>query len=66
LLQHNHADAYPQESTFGHISFAYKKGRNIDESQPITLMFDGERLAPLDTIADSEVEDMDSLDVFFK
>lgn len=28
-------------------------------------MFDGDRLAPLDTIADSEVEDMDSIDVVF-
>jgi len=29
-------------------------------------MFDGERLAPMDTVADSEIENMDSIDVLFK
>jgi hypothetical protein len=55
-----------QESTFGHIAEAYKQRRGIEQSQPITLMFDGDRLLPMDTIADSEVEDMDSIDVLFK
>ncbi|OAL06888.1 hypothetical protein IQ06DRAFT_311980 [Phaeosphaeriaceae sp. SRC1lsM3a] len=53
-------------STFTHIAHAYKKARGVDESQPITLMFDGDRLVPMDTIAESEVEDMDSIDVLFK
>ncbi|KAF1920177.1 ubiquitin-2 like Rad60 SUMO-like-domain-containing protein [Ampelomyces quisqualis] len=54
------------DSTFAHIADAYKQRREIDQSQPITLMFDGERLVPMDSIMDSEVEDMDSIDVFFK
>ncbi|KAH7402109.1 ubiquitin-2 like Rad60 SUMO-like-domain-containing protein [Phaeosphaeria sp. MPI-PUGE-AT-0046c] len=54
------------DSTFAHIAHAYKKARGVDESQPITLMFDGDRLVPMDTIAESEVEDMDSIDVLFK
>jgi hypothetical protein len=29
-------------------------------------MFDGERLSPMDAIVDSEVEDMDSIDVLLK
>jgi hypothetical protein len=29
-------------------------------------MFDGDRLVPMDTIAGCEIEDMDSIDVFFK
>jgi hypothetical protein len=55
-----------QESTFGHIADAYKQRRDIEPAQPITLMFDGERLVPMDTIAESEVEDLDSIDVLFK
>ncbi|KAF2031756.1 hypothetical protein EK21DRAFT_62513 [Setomelanomma holmii] len=54
------------DTTFGHIADAYKQRRDVPKSQPITLMFDGDRLAPMDTIADSEVEDMDSIDVLFK
>tara|TARA_R110002003_G_scaffold110_2_gene9242 strand:- start:11657 stop:12514 length:858 start_codon:yes stop_codon:yes gene_type:complete len=55
-----------QDTTFGHIADAYKQRRDVPKSQPITLMFDGDRLAPMDTVADSEVEDMDSIDVLFK
>ena len=55
-----------QETTFGHIADAYKQCRDIANSQPVTLMFDGDRLVPMDTIADSEVEDMDSIDVLLK
>ena len=29
-------------------------------------MFDNERLSPLDTVADSEIEDLDSIEVHFK
>ncbi|KAH5437924.1 hypothetical protein HBI47_060530 [Parastagonospora nodorum] len=54
------------DSTFAHIAHAYKKARNIDESQPVTLIFDGERLVPMDVIADSDLEDMDSIDVVFR
>jgi hypothetical protein len=29
-------------------------------------MFDGERLMPLDTVADSEIEDLDAIEILFK
>lgn len=55
-----------QHSTFTHIAHAYKKARGIDESQPITLMFDGDRLVPMDTVAETDIEDRDAIDVLFK
>lgn len=54
------------DTTIGHIAHAYKSSRDVEASQPITLMFDGQRLAPMDTIDDAEIEDMDSLEVVFK
>jgi hypothetical protein len=39
---------------------------NIPKDCPITLMFDGERLKPLDTIGDVDIEDMDSIEVHYK
>ncbi|KAL6706855.1 hypothetical protein ACN47E_004998 [Coniothyrium glycines] len=54
------------DTTFGHIASAYKTKLKIDKHQPITLMFDGDRLMPLDTVADSEIEDMDALEILFK
>jgi hypothetical protein len=54
------------DTTIGHIAHAYKSSRNVEVSQPITLMFDGQRLAPMDTISDAEIEDMDSIDVVFR
>jgi hypothetical protein len=38
----------------------------IDKSQTITLMFDGERLSPLDTVEDAGIEDQDVIEVLFK
>ncbi|KAL5121803.1 hypothetical protein ACEQ8H_000018 [Pleosporales sp. CAS-2024a] len=55
-----------KDSTFGQIAHAYKQKRGIEESQPITLIFDGERLMPMDVIGDSDIQDMDSIDVLFK
>ncbi|KAH7391982.1 ubiquitin-2 like Rad60 SUMO-like-domain-containing protein [Pyrenochaeta sp. MPI-SDFR-AT-0127] len=54
------------ESTFAHIAQAYKTKLSIDQNQPLTLTFDGDRLSPLDTIADTEIEDMDVIEVHFK
>jgi hypothetical protein len=65
-LPYNHTDTNFQDSTFGHIASAYKNARKIDEAQPITLMFDGERLAPLDTVADTDVEDLDAIEVLIR
>ncbi|KAH9860676.1 hypothetical protein J1614_012008 [Plenodomus biglobosus] len=54
------------DTTFEHITSAYKTKLKISKQQPITLTFDGERLSPLDTVADAEIEDMDSIEVQFK
>jgi hypothetical protein len=55
-----------QETTIEHLTSAYKQKQGIDEDDPVTLMFDGERLRPMDTIGDTEIEDMDSLEVHLK
>ncbi|KAF1929768.1 uncharacterized protein M421DRAFT_60224 [Didymella exigua CBS 183.55] len=54
------------DTTFEKLANAFKASRKIAETQPLTLMFDGERLSPMDTIADSELEDMDSIDVLLR
>ncbi|KAF2134015.1 hypothetical protein P153DRAFT_363034 [Dothidotthia symphoricarpi CBS 119687] len=54
------------DTDFGHLANAYKQGLKLDKSQAITLTFDGERLSPLVTVADTDIEDMDSIDVLFK
>lgn len=66
LIVHNSLIITLQDTSFGHIAHAYKQQRDVDEAQPITLLFDGDRLSPIDTIAESEIEDMDSIDVLFK
>ncbi|KAJ5064710.1 ubiquitin-2 like Rad60 SUMO-like-domain-containing protein [Bipolaris maydis] len=53
-------------TTIAHIASAYKSQTGIDKSQPITLMFDGDRLMPMDTVADYEMEDRDGIEVLFK
>ncbi|KAF3005876.1 hypothetical protein E8E13_009218 [Curvularia kusanoi] len=54
------------ETTFERLANAFRTAHNIPETQPITLMFDGDRLLPMDAIQDSELEDMDSIDVLLK
>lgn len=55
-----------KDTTFGHLTAAFKQKMAILKDCPITLMFDGERLKPLDTIADVDIEDEDSIEVHFK
>ncbi|KAF2441015.1 hypothetical protein P171DRAFT_434710 [Karstenula rhodostoma CBS 690.94] len=50
----------------GHIAYAYKGGMGLPKEQPITLMFDGDRLKPIDTVEDADVDDMDVIEVHFK
>ncbi|KAJ4344725.1 uncharacterized protein N0V89_012469 [Didymosphaeria variabile] len=50
----------------GHLANAYKNGMKIPQSQPVTLMFDGDRLKPMDTVADADIDDMDVIEVHFK
>ena len=54
------------ETTFEQLADAFRTSRNIAKTQPVTLMFDGERLSPMDTVQDTELEDMDALDVLLK
>jgi hypothetical protein len=54
------------DTTFEKLANAFKTRHRIAQTQPLTLMFDGERLSPLDIIADSELEDMDSIDVLLR
>ncbi|KAF2657323.1 hypothetical protein K491DRAFT_626748 [Lophiostoma macrostomum CBS 122681] len=54
------------DTTIEHLTFAYKQRQKIAEGDPVTLMFDGERLRPMDTIGDTEIEDMDSLEVHLR
>lgn len=54
------------ETTFEHLADAFRTARNIAKTQPLTLMFDGDRLSPMDTVQDTELEDMDAIDVLLK
>jgi hypothetical protein len=54
------------DTTFEKLTDAFRTTCKIPKTQPITLMFDGERLLPMDTIQDSELEDMDAIDVMLK
>jgi hypothetical protein len=38
----------------------------IPQAQPVTLMFDGDRLKPMDTVEDADIDDMDVVEVHFK
>ncbi|OAG00557.1 uncharacterized protein CC84DRAFT_1129363 [Paraphaeosphaeria sporulosa] len=49
-----------------HMASAYKMAMKIPKEQPVTLMFDGDRLKPMDTVADIDVDDMDAIEVHFK
>ncbi|XPT02212.1 hypothetical protein M3J09_011333 [Ascochyta lentis] len=54
------------DTTFEKLAEAFRTKRNISKTQPVTLMFDGERLSPMDTVQDTELEDMDAVDVMLK
>ncbi|KZM23003.1 uncharacterized protein EKO05_0008245 [Ascochyta rabiei] len=54
------------DTTFEQLADAFRTKRNIPKTQPVTLMFDGERLSPMDTVQDTELEDMDAVDVMLK
>ncbi|KAF2684763.1 hypothetical protein K458DRAFT_431068 [Lentithecium fluviatile CBS 122367] len=54
------------ETDFGHLASAYKEKRGISKDQPITLIWDGDRLSPMDTIADTDLENMDTIEVHYK
>jgi hypothetical protein len=39
---------------------------NTEKNQTITLVFDGDRLSPLDVVEDAGIEDQDVIEVLFK
>ncbi|KAF2003465.1 hypothetical protein P154DRAFT_520076 [Amniculicola lignicola CBS 123094] len=53
-------------TTFEHLASAYKQRHNLPKDQPITLMFDGDRLPPMDTVGDMDIQHMDAIEVHFK
>lgn len=54
------------DTTFERLADAFRTSRNIPKTQPVTLMFDGDRLPPMDTVQDTELEDLDAIDVMLK
>jgi hypothetical protein len=55
-----------KDTTIEHLTSAYKDSNKVPNDQPVTLLFDGERLRPMDTIADTEIDDLDAIEVHFK
>ncbi|KAF2405220.1 hypothetical protein EJ06DRAFT_17295 [Trichodelitschia bisporula] len=53
-------------STFAQIANAFRKERDIPANKEIILMFDGDCLEPEDTMAQSEIEDLDNIEVYLK
>lgn len=54
------------DTTFEKLADAFRTCHRIAKTQPLTLMFDGDRLSPMDTVQDIELEDLDSIDVLLK
>lgn len=54
------------DTTFELLTAAYRQKLGIADTQPITLMFDGERLRPMDTVEDADIDDMDVIEVHLK
>ncbi|KAL8706439.1 MAG: hypothetical protein Q9201_000494 [Fulgogasparrea decipioides] len=45
---------------------AFKLDKNIDDGQEVFLSFDGNRLAPESQVSETELDDMDYIDVYIK
>jgi hypothetical protein len=54
------------DTSIEHLTYACRKHYGLPDNQPVTLMFDGERLRPMDTVADTDIEDMECVEVYFK
>ena len=50
-------------TTFEHLARAYRKAMGVEEGRAVSLFFDGERLRPMDRVGDSEVEELDTVEV---
>ena len=45
---------------------AFRTQNEIGSEKKVNLMFDGEKLSPETVVGDTELSDMDTLDVFVK
>lgn len=45
---------------------AFKMERKIGNDKSVSLMFDGERLDPSLTVSQTDISDMDDIDVYIK
>ena len=56
-----------QQSTFvSKMINAFRTQTEISSEKEVNLMFDGEKLSPETAVGDTELSDMDTLDVFVK
>lgn len=56
-----------QQSTFvSKMINAFRTQNEVSSEKEVNLMFDGEKLSPGTTVGDTELSDMDTLDVFVK
>jgi hypothetical protein len=55
-----------QETTFEKIAGAFRKAQKIPDHEEISLKFDGDVLEPEDKMTDTDIEDMDSIEVHIK
>ena len=56
-----------QQSTFvSKMINAFRTQNEISSDKEVNLMFDGEKLSPETAVGETELSDMDTLDVFIK
>ncbi|TLD39479.1 hypothetical protein E2P81_ATG00466 [Venturia nashicola] len=55
-----------EDTTFERIANNFKMVHKIPDDKQITLMWDGEALEPSDAVRDTEIEDMESIEVHIK
>ena len=53
-------------TTFAKIKNAFRKARKVDETKKITLQFDGYELADEGGVQDTEIEEMENVEVYIK
>lgn len=55
-----------QDTTFERIANNFRTVHKIPDDKQITLMWDGDALEPSDVVRDTEIEDMESIEVHIK
>jgi hypothetical protein len=46
--------------------YAFRQAREVSEDRQVYLLFDGDKLDPEVTVADTELGDMDHVDVYVR